>query len=130
MRTVSSIMNPSQQMLTPALGTPHISSRSVSNPFPWPMYLGSLSSAGVENPFLGTVLVFVILLVFVVISWYTTDKFGRRPLLLGASSVIVVVLLLLGILGTIPRTGGTSTGLLVLALIWVAAYGTGISPIG
>lgn len=87
-------------------------------------------SAGVENPFLGTVLVFVILLVFVMISWYTTDRFGRRTLLFAGSGVIVISLLLLGILGTIPRSGGTSNGLLALALIWVAAYGTGISPIG
>lgn len=72
----------------------------------------------------------MLLIVFVGVSFYTTDKVGRRPLLLGAIGVIIAALLAIGILGSVPLSGSSENALIALACIWVTAYASGIAPIG
>lgn len=72
----------------------------------------------------------ILLLVFIGVSFYTTDLVGRRPLLLGACITIVLSLLGIGIAGSVKQTKSTSNALIVLACIWVVAYASGIAPSG
>jgi SP family general alpha glucoside:H+ symporter-like MFS transporter len=72
----------------------------------------------------------ILLLVFIGVSFFTTDLIGRRPLLLGACVTIVLSLLGVGIAGTVRQTKSTSNALIVLSCIWVVAYASGIAPSG
>jgi SP family general alpha glucoside:H+ symporter-like MFS transporter len=86
--------------------------------------------AGLENPFLASLIVFILLEAFIAVSFFTTDLVGRRPLLLGAIVVIVISLLSIGIAGTVTQNGASENALIALACIWVVAYASGIAPIG
>ncbi|GFZ51067.1 hypothetical protein JCM24511_08825 [Saitozyma sp. JCM 24511] len=86
--------------------------------------------AGLENPFLASLIVFILLLAFIAVSFYTTDLVGRRPLLLGAIVVVVICLLGVGIAGSVPETPSSKNALIALACIWVVAYASGIAPCG
>lgn len=72
----------------------------------------------------------IIQFVCIIISFFTTDRVGRRPLLLGAVVVMCVCLLGIGISGSVIPTKATHNALLALSCIWMAAYSSGIAPVG
>ena len=72
----------------------------------------------------------MILITFVAVSWFTTDYFGRRPLLIGAIIIAVISLLGIGVAGTVNvGSKANSNALIALACIWVVAYASGVAPI-
>ncbi len=73
----------------------------------------------------------IIQFVCIIISFFTTDRVGRRPLLLGAVLVMCLSLLGVGVGGSITRqTTATHNSLLALSCIWMAAYSSGLAPVG
>lgn len=64
------------------------------------------------------------------VSWFTTDLIGRRPLLLGACLTCTLSLIAVGIAGTVPSTTASKNSLIVFACIWVVSYASGIAPVG
>ena len=71
--------------------------------------------AGVEQPFIATIAVNTVLIVFVAISFYTTDKVGRRPLLVYGGAFMVPLLFIIGGILKAPRTVGNSTAMIAMA---------------
>ncbi|ORY26765.1 general substrate transporter [Naematelia encephala] len=84
--------------------------------------------AGLSDPFLGSLILILSLIITEAIAFYTTDQIGRRPLALGACLFFGLSLGAIGILGCFPITTTTSNALLGMAIIWVVAYGSGFAP--
>jgi MFS family permease len=101
-----------------ALGIPLI--------FGYASYFFSL--AGVEDPFLATLVVNLVLIVCIIISFYTVERVGRRPSLLAGAGIMGTCTLVVGILGAIKSQNGNA--LVAMCAIWVAAYALSAGPIG
>ena len=82
---------------------------------------------------------------FVAISFFTTEKVGRRPLLVWGGCVMVPLLFVVGGILKLPRTTAAGTGMITVAYapsvrvtrswlmvscIWVAAYASSAGPLG
>lgn len=88
------------------------------------------SLAGLANPFLASMILYIVQLLSFVVSFYTLDKIGRRPLLLGAMVVISIANFAVGICGFYLDSQATKNGVIVLACIWITAYASGLAPVG
>ncbi|KAL1852832.1 hypothetical protein VTK73DRAFT_9124 [Phialemonium thermophilum] len=86
--------------------------------------------AGIERPFIATVAVNTVLVSFVAISFYTTDKIGRRPLLVYLGAFMVPLLFIIGGILRLPKSSATGSALIAMACIWVAAYSSSAGPLG
>ncbi|CAG9984749.1 unnamed protein product [Clonostachys byssicola] len=86
--------------------------------------------AGVAQPFIATVAVNTVLITFVAISFYTTDRVGRRPLLVYVGAFMVPLLFIIGGILKMPLTTANSTAMIAVSCIWVAAYSSSAGPLG
>ncbi|CAK7234725.1 hypothetical protein SBRCBS47491_009046 [Sporothrix bragantina] len=86
--------------------------------------------AGVAQPFIATVSVNTVLVVFVAISFYTTDKVGRRPLLVYCGAFMVPLLFIIGAILKLPKTTAHGSAMIAVSCIWVAAYSSSAGPLG
>lgn len=71
--------------------------------------------AGVAKPFIATVAVNTVLIVFVAISFYTTDRIGRRPLLVYVGAFMVPLLFIIGGILKMPLATGNSTAMIAIS---------------
>lgn len=71
----------------------------------------------------------MILLTFIVVSFYTVERVGRRPSLLVGGLIMAICTLSIGIVGTI-NVEKNGTALVSLAAVWVAAYALSAGPLG
>ena len=110
-------------------------------PFAWQQWIGVpvifgytayfFSLAGLKNTFTAVVAVYLILLIFVGISFYVVEKIGRRPLLLGGGVGMIGCLLIVGGMGSIKsQTTTTGNVLIAFSCIWVALYALTAGPVG
>ncbi|CAK7243333.1 MAG: hypothetical protein STHCBS139747_004851 [Sporothrix thermara] len=86
--------------------------------------------AGVAQPFIATVSVNTVLVVFVAISFYTTDKVGRRPLLVYCGAFMVPLLFIIGAILKLPKSTVHGSAMIAVSCIWVAAYSSSAGPLG
>ncbi|RSH81844.1 uncharacterized protein EHS24_008039 [Apiotrichum porosum] len=86
--------------------------------------------AGIKDPFQSTVIMYVILLVGITISFWTTELVGRRPVLLWGCVLMVLANIGLGITGSVKTTDGALRGSLAMSCIWVFVYSMSAAPLG
>lgn len=85
--------------------------------------------AGLENPFLVTIITFVLLIVAIFCALIACEHIGRRPLLIGGCVLMFLFNIALGTTGFFE---GKSSGRAALGflLLWVISYGMSAGPIG
>lgn len=71
--------------------------------------------AGISEPFIATVAVNSVLVAFVAISFYTTDRVGRRPLLVYCGAFMVPLLFIIGGILKLPRTTATGSAMIAMS---------------
>lgn len=89
-----------------------------------------LQTVGMNDAFLGNVIVNCVLLFGVFLSFYFVDKAGRRPLLLMGGIVMCVTNLIVGGMGVLGINTKTGAAMLAMMAIWVLAYALSCGPIG
>ncbi|WVF67376.1 hypothetical protein IAT40_002131 [Kwoniella sp. CBS 6097] len=76
--------------------------------------------AGFSNAFEITSILFGIKIFFVIVFALTTDRFGRRNIVLVLGGLCCAMLLVIGILGHVPHTNATKDLLIAAACFWSA----------
>ena len=71
--------------------------------------------AGIEEPFLATVAINTVLVAFVVISFYTIERIGRRPLLVYCSAFMVPLLFIIGGILKLPKTISNGSAMIAVS---------------
>ncbi|KAL1858280.1 hypothetical protein VTK73DRAFT_7864 [Phialemonium thermophilum] len=103
----------------PLSGTPII--------FTYSTYFFAVS--GLQDPFLTTVIVYIILLVFIAVAMALTEAVGRRPLFLGGGVAMLVFNVALAVTGSFS-TPAAGHAALAFLLLWVVAYSLSAGPLG
>ncbi|KAG5660827.1 hypothetical protein KAF25_002470 [Fusarium avenaceum] len=85
--------------------------------------------AGLKDPFLVTIITFVLLIVAIVSSLIACEFIGRRPLLVGGCFCMMIFNIGLGTSGFFKNASADKAALGFL-LLWVIAYGCSAGPIG
>ena len=86
--------------------------------------------ANVNDPFLGNLIVQVILVVGIVVSFYLLDKVGRRFLVNYGGGALGFLCLLFGGLGFLPPSDAAGIGLVSISSVWAFIYAISMAPIG
>ncbi|WP_206917206.1 sugar porter family MFS transporter [Alicyclobacillus acidoterrestris] len=84
------------------------------------------TGAGTDSTMVETIIVGLVNLVFTLVSVWLIDKVGRKVLLLIGSAIMAISLL---IIGYAFHTGNTGTLVLILVLVFVAAFAVSFGPI-
>lgn len=77
------------------------------------------SLAKMEDPFLGSMIVQIILLVGIASSFYWVDKVGRRVLVVGGGVLMGSLVFIVGGLAYLPPSTGSGIGLIILCSVSV-----------
>ncbi|KAI5360129.1 Putative major facilitator, sugar transporter, major facilitator superfamily [Septoria linicola] len=85
--------------------------------------------AGLANPFLVTIITFVLLIVSISCSLVACEYVGRRPLLVGGCALMCLFNIGLATSGIFDNEAAGKAALACL-LIWVICYGASAGPIG
>uniref|UniRef100_A0A8H7K3Z6 Major facilitator superfamily (MFS) profile domain-containing protein n=1 Tax=Bionectria ochroleuca TaxID=29856 RepID=A0A8H7K3Z6_BIOOC len=86
--------------------------------------------AGVSDPFLGNMVKQMVLVVGIIIGFYTIDKVGRRTLVIGGGAMMAVLSAIVGGLGFIKQNSASGAALVALCSIWAFVYANSLAPIG
>ncbi|KAM5341255.1 hypothetical protein ACJ41O_015364 [Fusarium nematophilum] len=86
--------------------------------------------AGVEDPFLGNIVKQMVLVVGIIISFYTVDKVGRRTLVIGGGAAMATICFIVGGLGFMKQTSASGMALVALCSLWAFVYANSLAPIG
>ncbi|WOO81685.1 MFS transporter fmqE [Vanrija pseudolonga] len=89
-----------------------------------------LQQAGIKQPFQATCIVYSLLVAMVIVSFYTTEKFGRRTLIFTGGTGCFVCNIILGALGTQERTDTNLNATLAVICIWVLFYAGCLAGVG
>jgi MFS family permease len=87
------------------------------------------SLAGLTDPFLGSLIVTLIFLTFILVSFFTVEAVGRRKSLMVGGAVMGICTLVIGILGTVSSSLN-GAALIALCAVWVMAYALSAGPLG
>ncbi|ODN93565.1 sugar transporter [Cryptococcus wingfieldii CBS 7118] len=74
--------------------------------------------AGFSNAFEITSILFAVKIAMVFVFTFTTDRMGRRTVVIVLGGICCLTLLIIGILGHIEHTNSTNIALIVIACIW------------
>ncbi|EGP90105.1 unnamed protein product [Zymoseptoria tritici ST99CH_1A5] len=85
--------------------------------------------AGMKDPFLVTIITFVLLIVSISCSLVACEYIGRRPLLIGGCALMCIFNIGLATSG-IFKSDSAGKAALACLLIWVLCYGASAGPIG
>ncbi|KAH7029489.1 general substrate transporter [Microdochium trichocladiopsis] len=85
--------------------------------------------AGLEDPFLVTIITFVLLLVSIFCALIACEHIGRRPLLIGGCALMLIFNVCLATTGFF-KTKPSEKAALGFLLLWVICYGFSAGPIG
>ncbi|KAL3965649.1 hypothetical protein ACCO45_002653 [Purpureocillium lilacinum] len=85
--------------------------------------------AGIKDPFLVTIITFVLLIVSIFLSLVACEYIGRRPLLIGGCFLMMLFNIALGTTGFF-KTVSSEKAALGFLLLWVICYGCSAGPIG
>ncbi|KAH7039567.1 general substrate transporter [Microdochium trichocladiopsis] len=86
--------------------------------------------AGVADPFLGNMVKQLVLVVGIIVSFYTVDIVGRRPLVLYGTLAMAVLTFLVGCLSFVTMTAASGAALVALCCLWAFVYANTLAPIG
>lgn len=86
-------------------------------------------TAGLQDPFLVTIITFVLLIISISSSLIACEYIGRRPLLVGGCFLMCIFNVGLATTGFF-HTAGANKAALACLLIWVLCYGASAGPIG
>jgi len=96
--------------------------------FTYTTYFFSL--AKLEDPFLGNLVIQLVLVVGIVASFYLVDKTGRRTLILYGGVFMSLLCFIVGGLGFLTQTAATGSALVALCSVWAFTYAVTVAPIG
>lgn len=88
------------------------------------------SLANVEDPFLGSLIIQLILLAGIISAFYWVDKVGRRILVIGGGAIMGTVTFLIGGLAFLKPSTASGIGLITLCSFWTFTYANSLAPIG
>ena len=87
--------------------------------------------AGVKDPFLGNLILTLISFVFVVLSLFTIDRFGRRGMCLWALVILGIINIIIGALSWIKASNSAGGGALVaMCALFKAVFSFTLNPAG
>ncbi|RSH93597.1 hypothetical protein EHS25_006242 [Saitozyma podzolica] len=86
--------------------------------------------AGIAQPFIATVAVNSVLCAFVALSFWATEKVGRRPLLVWCGAAMVPCLFVVGGILKLPSSNATGGAMIAVSCLWVALYSCSAGPLG
>ncbi|KAF5006850.1 hypothetical protein FDECE_6797 [Fusarium decemcellulare] len=86
--------------------------------------------AGVDDPFLGNIVKQMVLVVGIIISFYTVDKVGRRTLVIWGGAAMATICFIVGGLGFMTQTSASGMALVALCSLWAFVYANSLAPIG
>jgi len=89
-----------------------------------------LRIAGLDNPFLGSTIIQVVLLVGIITSFYFVERVGRRTLVLWGGLIMALVDFILGGIGFKSPDSATGAALIAVCAVWVLVYSLSLAPIG
>ena len=72
----------------------------------------------------------ILLNVFIIVSFYTTEKVGRRPLMLYGCGTMAVLNVCLGITGSVGASSAAQKAALAMTCLWVITYALTAAPVG
>lgn len=90
----------------------------------------ALRLAGLSDPFLGSTIISIILIVGVCLSFYTVEKVGRRTTVLVAGLALSVINIAIGAASFAPPSTAFGGGLIALCAVWVFVYALSFAPLG
>ncbi|KFA56515.1 hypothetical protein S40293_01180 [Stachybotrys chartarum IBT 40293] len=86
--------------------------------------------AQLEDPFLGNLIIQLVLVVGIVVSFYLVDNIGRRTLVIWGGVIMGALCFIVGGLGFLEANTATGAALVTLCSIWAFAYAISVAPIG
>lgn len=86
--------------------------------------------ARLDDPFLGNLIIQLVLVAGIIASFYLVDKAGRRTLVIYGGIVMSVLCFIVGGLGFLEPTSSTGAALVTLCSIWAFTYAVSLAPIG
>ena len=86
--------------------------------------------ANLSDPFLGKLIIQLILLTGLIISFYFVDRVGRRKLVIWGGVIMGSVCFIVGGLGFREQTSASGIGLITLCAFWAFVYANSLAPIG
>jgi len=88
------------------------------------------AQSGLPDPFLATVIIFVLIVAFIGVSWFVIETFGRRRSLLLGAGGLCALNVAIGIVGSFELTSAGEQAALALTCLWMIVYATTSAPIG
>lgn len=88
------------------------------------------SLANVEDPFLGKLIINLILLAGIISAFYWVDKVGRRILVIGGGVIMGLCTLAIGGLAFRKPDNASGISLVFLCSVWAFVYANSMAPIG
>lgn len=86
--------------------------------------------AGVDDPFLGNMVKQMVLVVGIIIAFYTVDKVGRRTLVIYGGAAMATICFIVGGLGFMKQNSASGMALVALCSLWAFVYANTLAPIG
>ena len=86
--------------------------------------------AGVSDPFLGNIVKQIVLVVGIIVSFYTVDRVGRRFLVIYGGVAMAAICFTVGGLGFMKQTSSSGIALVALCSLWAFVYANSLAPIG
>lgn len=86
--------------------------------------------AGVSDPFLGNLIKQMVLVVGIILSFYTVDIIGRRPLVMYGGVAMGVLSFLVGCLSFVKMDAASGSALVAICCLWAFVYANSLAPIG
>jgi MFS family permease len=84
-----------------------------------------------DDPFLGNLIIQLILVIGIVLSFYTVDKVGRRTLVISGGAGLGLICFIVGGLGFLrQQTTASGAALVALCSIWAFVYANSMAPLG
>ncbi|KAG7112167.1 MFS transporter fmqE like protein [Verticillium longisporum] len=88
------------------------------------------SLAQLDDPFLGNLIIQLVLVAGIISSFYLVDKTGRRTLVLIGGAFMSLLCFIVGGLGFLTPNAATGSALVALSSIWAFTYAISVAPIG
>jgi Na+/melibiose symporter-like transporter len=86
--------------------------------------------AGVDDPFLGNIVKQIILVIGIILAFYTVDKVGRRTLVIYGGALMAAICLIFGGLGFMEQKSASGMALVALCSFWAFVHANTLAPIG
>lgn len=86
--------------------------------------------AKMEDPFLGNMIIQLILLVGIISALYWVDQAGRRILCIGGGFIMGCITFLIGGLAWLEDSKATGAALITLCSVWTFVYANSLAPVG